>query len=210
MALGSNINNGPKKNTPIKSVSSDTVEEITEVVEEIVLASIAEDILIEEEDAQIDERVQIIAFPVGDEYYALSIDVIKEVVLMPNVSIIPQAPYYVIGAANIRGHVMAIIDLKKRFKLKDGDQSDQEHKNYALVLKHEEYSVAIAVERVPDTIIVNKSEIDHTGDIITNTSVEEDFIKGVIKQEEKMIFLIDIIEMLSSDELLKDAKSTKQ
>ena len=60
------------------------------------------------------EKVQIIVFKLGDSEYALEIGQIKEVVPTPPISKVPLTPPYIRGIANVRGNILAIIDLEKK------------------------------------------------------------------------------------------------
>ena len=60
---------------------------------------------------------QLIVFKLGTEEYALNIEQIKEVVITPNIANIPQTPSYIRGVANIRGTIIAIVDLNDKFNI---------------------------------------------------------------------------------------------
>ena len=60
---------------------------------------------------------QIVVFRLGQEEYGLPIEQIKEVVITPNITRMPQTPAFVKGVANIRGNVIAILDLEEKFGL---------------------------------------------------------------------------------------------
>ena len=152
-------------------------------------------------------REQLIVFKLGHEEYALPIDQIKEVVLTPRISKIPQTPDYIKGVANIRGNVISILDLEERFGLlasqsngnaKDDQEENEENSNYTLVIESEEYKIGILVKEVPNTLSVNGAEIDSTANIVQHSSLDESAINGIVKLEERMIILIDILKMMEA------------
>ena len=153
-------------------------------------------------------REQLIVFKLGHEEYALPIDQIKEVVLTPRISKIPQTPDYIKGVANIRGNVISILDLEERFGLlasqsngnaKDDQQGEnEESSNYTLVIESEEYKIGILVKEVPNTLSVNGAEIDSTANIVQHSSLDESAINGIVKLENRMIILIDILKMMEA------------
>jgi len=59
--------------------------------------------------------LQIVVFKLGQEEYGLHIDQIKEVVITPKITRMPQTPAFVKGVANIRGNVIAMLDLEEKF-----------------------------------------------------------------------------------------------
>ena len=65
-----------------------------------------------------DTQFQLVTFQLGDELYGVNIMDVKEIVRLQNVRVIPNAPYYVEGIINLRGEIIPIIDLHKRFRIK--------------------------------------------------------------------------------------------
>jgi purine-binding chemotaxis protein CheW len=157
------------------------------------------------------DKILLIVFKLGTEEYGLPIDQIKEVVLTPRISQIPQTPHYIKGVANIRGNVISIVDLEDRFGLiaKNGtksvpeeialdDLADEENSNYTLVIESEEYSIGILVKEVPNTLSVSRNEIDSTSNIIQHSSLDENAINGIVKLDDRMIIMINILSMMDS------------
>ena len=150
-------------------------------------------------------RIQLIIFKLGGEEYALNIDQIKEVVLTPGIAKIPQTPGYVKGVANIRGSIIAIVDLEEKFGLQ------QENKqsiigNYTLVVESEEFKIGVLVTEVPNTLSVYENDIDTSSSVIQYSNLKEDCIRGIVKSGDRMIILVDMIKMMDSEDLLKVTK----
>ena len=150
--------------------------------------------------------VQLIVFKLGNEEYALHIDQIKEVVLTPGIAKIPQTPEYIMGVANIRGNVIAIVDLEKKFNLlNEGGVKDKNHGNYTLVVESNSFKIGILVKEVPNTLTISESNIDKSSTVLQYTNLDEECIKGIVKSGESMIILIDMIKMMESEDLNKMA-----
>jgi purine-binding chemotaxis protein CheW len=151
------------------------------------------------------ERVQLIIFKLGKEEYAMNIDQIKEVVITPRIAKVPQTADYIKGVANIRGNIIAIMDLEERFSLIDTAQqtSDDIIANYTLVVESEEFKVGILVKEVPNTLSIRTSDVDSSSDIIRYSALDEKCIKGIVKSGDRMIIMIDMFELLSIDENVK-------
>jgi purine-binding chemotaxis protein CheW len=146
-------------------------------------------------------RTQLIVFKLGKEEYGLAIDQIKEVVLTPNITRMPQTPAYIKGVANIRGNIIAILDLEEKFGITD--KSSEQHKsgNYTLVVASEEYKIGILVREVPNTLSVSKADIDETVNIVHDEKQEGNYIKGIVKVNSRLIILIDVYQIMSRQEL---------
>jgi purine-binding chemotaxis protein CheW len=150
-------------------------------------------------------RIQLIIFKLGTEEYALNIDQIKEVVLTPGIAKIPQTPKYVKGVANIRGSIIAIVDLEEKFGLTRENQQ-KSIGNYTLVVESEEFKIGVLVTEVPNTLTVYETDIDTSSSVLQYSNLKEDCIKGIVKAGDRMIILVDMIKMMDSDELLKVSK----
>ena len=153
------------------------------------------------------QNIQLIVFKLGGERYALEIDKVKEIVPAPEVSKLPRAPHYMKGVANIRGEVMVIMDLEDKFELFKTDEIEE--KSFTLVIKNDRFKAGILVSEVPTTLKVLGDIIESSSGIMTNTVLDETFIKGLIKQEDGMIILLDIIELIESDEIRVIAESVE-
>lgn len=163
-------------------------------VEKAELAALNQDL---QEKREIEEREVLVVFPLGKEKYAISIDKVKEVVKLPPIAPIPQSAEYILGVSNIRGNVIAITDLAKRLGLEYETEADLATA-FVVVLKDSIVHAGMIVSEVPNTVIVNKSQINTSAAVIKNLSAADQFIKGIVKVEGEMVILIDILEMIDN------------
>lgn len=147
------------------------------------------------------ERIQLIIFKLGTEEYGLSIDQIKEVVLTPKIAKMPQTASYIKGVANIRGNIIAIMDLEQKFGLSHSNATSSEsiNSNYTLVLESEEYKVGILVKEVPNTLSISVSDIDSASNFVQYSSLDADCVTGVVKAGSRMIIMIDMMKLIASE-----------
>lgn len=146
------------------------------------------------------ERMQLIIFKLGSEEYGLSIEQIKEVVLTPRIAKMPQTAEHIKGVANIRGNIIAIMDLEQKFGLTKNQSSENENNShYTLVVESEEYKVGILVKEVPNTLSINSTDIDTASNFVQYTSLDVDSVIGVVKSGERMIILIDMIKLIEAE-----------
>jgi purine-binding chemotaxis protein CheW len=143
---------------------------------------------------------QIIVFRLGNEEYALSIDQIKEVVITPTIARIPLTQNYIKGVANIRGNVLAIIDLAERFGVSSDEVINNGTHKYTLVVASDEFKMGILVKDVPNTLRVTHEDIDASPNIIQDNSMDSNYIKGIVKSGNRMIMLIDIFKVITKDD----------
>ncbi|MDO1446691.1 chemotaxis protein CheW [Rhodocytophaga aerolata] len=146
-------------------------------------------------------RTQLIVFKLGKEEYGLAIDQIKEVVLTPNITRMPQTAPYIKGVANIRGNIIAILDLEEKFGISDKTIDSPVVGKYTLVVASEEYKIGILVKEVPNTLSVSKADIDETVSIVHDDKQDSNYIKGIVKVNNRLIILIDIYQIMNKQEL---------
>lgn len=150
-----------------------------------------------QDQAKSNRSLQIVVFKLGNEEYGLHIDQIKEVVITPNITRMPQTPSFVRGVANIRGSVIAIFDLEDRFKLTPTIQD--QGSRYTLVVASEDIKMGLLVNEVPNTVTVNASDLDESVGIINDVNADSDYIKGIIKAGSRLIILIDIFKVIDQE-----------
>jgi len=155
-----------------------------------------------EEQEQNLERHQLIVFKLGQEEYGLHIDQIKEVVLTPHITRMPKTPFYIKGVANIRGNIIAIVDLEEKFGLKElSDKDINEARHYTLVVESETFKMGVLVEEVPNTLSVTSAEIDDSPNLMQDNKDGGDYISGIVKVKDRLIILIDIFQVMAEKEV---------
>lgn len=145
------------------------------------------------------EKLQLIVFNLGSEEYAVPIEQVKEIVPTPRISPVPQTPDYVKGIANIRGQVISVINLEKKFGFKESmiaPAQNSRSTSFILVIEHGETSVGVLVNQVPTTFAVPVSKIDSSDNMMQHSTLDASIIKGVANTKDRLIILIDIMRML--------------
>ena len=135
---------------------------------------------------------QVVVFKLAGEEYGLPIGQIKEVVITPPITRMPRTQSHVRGVANIRGNVIAMIDLEEKFALKSADSAAKEG-SYTLVIESAETKMGILVSDVPNTLSVSSENIEE----MFNAEQENMYLTGIIKLEKRLVMLIDIFKVLN-------------
>jgi purine-binding chemotaxis protein CheW len=142
---------------------------------------------------------QIVVFKLGEEEYGLPIDQIKEVVITPTITRMPQTQLFVRGVANIRGNIIAILDLEEKFGLQNVVRTPESRNNYTLVIESEEYKMGILVREVPNTLSISSANLENivfTGD----QQAERSYITGIVKLDKRLIIMIDIFKVINEQD----------
>lgn len=149
-------------------------------------------------------KVHLIVFELGVEEYAFDLAKSREVVVTPAISRIPHTPEYIKGVAEIRGSVIEVFHLAQKFNLAGANEMKGQ---FTMVMQCEQSRVGILVEKVPTTLIVQGDEIKSASGIVADTTLDETYIKGIIKVNDRMIFYVDIQELIESDKMSAIAES---
>ena len=161
----------------------------------------------EKEIKENEQKSQLIVFRLGDEEYGLQIGQIKEVVPTPHITRLPQTPPYVKGVANIRGNIIAVVDLEEKFGLKQ--ESNEAANNYTLVVESDEVKMGVLVRELPNTLNVKQSQIEDSTNIIQDGGADQSYIKGIVKLEDRLIIMLDVFKTMSESELNGVFKNNK-
>lgn len=155
-------------------------------------------------------RIQLIIFRLGNEEYGLTIDQIKEVVLTPTIAHVPRMPSYIKGVANIRGNIIAILDLEERFSLVHQQEASSVNSgNYTLVIESNKFKVGILVKEVPNTLSITSDSIEDSTAFIQYSTIDEKCITGIVKAGERLIILIDVFKLMDIENITNQAISNK-
>jgi purine-binding chemotaxis protein CheW len=141
-----------------------------------------------------------LTFIVGSEIYGIEILKVQEIIGMMNVTKFPKAPYYVRGVINLRGNVIPVIELRKKF---DMDVIEDTEKTCIIVIQLEKLREGIIVDEVREVIDISEQNIETPPQF----GIDDDmnFVKGVGKIDEKVIILLDIDRLISGDtEIIKE------
>lgn len=139
---------------------------------------------------------QYLTFLLADEEYGVDILRVQEIRGWDSATAIPNAPDFVLGVVNLRGVVVPIFDLRKRFNL---DNSDFTPETVTVVVKvhHEggERTVGMVVDAVSDVYNIMPENVNEAPEV--GGTVNMEFIKGLATINDKMIILIDVDELIN-------------
>ncbi len=142
-----------------------------------------------------DDMLQLVSFKLGDEEFGVDIMQVQEIIRMQNITSVPNAPDFVEGVINLRGRVIPIIDLRKRFGL---EQKAHDKSTRIIVVKVDEITVGLVVDEVSEVLRIPKETVEPPPPIVAG--VESEYISGVGKLEDRLLILLDLSKTLSKEE----------
>jgi len=146
------------------------------------------------------KEIQMIVFSLGNEEYAVPITDVQEIIMPQSTTRIPKSPSFVEGVINLRGHIIPIIDGKKKFMLESCEKKIAEEK--IIILELEEETIGLVVDSVSEVIHLNVSDIEPPP---IDMGTDADFLWGVGKYQDKLLILLNPQKILSVTEA-KDIK----
>jgi purine-binding chemotaxis protein CheW len=151
------------------------------------------------------ELIQIVVAGLSSEEYGIPITQVQEIIKIPAITKIPNMPDFIEGVINLRGKVIPIIDLKKRFglEIKKGTEDGR-----IVVTNTQNQSVGFIADFVSEVIRVDASDIDPVPTIIS--SVSSEYLNGVCKLDKRIIILLNIEKVLSDIEKASLKKLEKE
>lgn len=139
---------------------------------------------------------QYLVFSLGGEEYAIDILKVQEIKRYEKTTRIANTPAFVKGVTNLRGVIVPIIDLRIKFSLDSAEYSED---TVFIVVNVKGKIVGFVVDKVSDVMTLDADIMQPTPDF--TVSVSSDFIKGLVSIEERMLIVVDIERLISSDDL---------
>ena len=143
------------------------------------------------------ELIQLVSFMLADEEYGVEVLKVREIIRMPTITKMPNVPPHVEGIINLRGKVIPIISMRKRFNLVENECSSQTR---IIIMDVGRSLTGFVVDAVSEVIRTYSSEIQPPPSMSLSGGFGQEFITGVFKHAERLLIVMDIDLMFSADE----------
>jgi purine-binding chemotaxis protein CheW len=149
---------------------------------------------------EIEDFIQMISFTIGSEQFGVRILVVKEIIMIPEITEIPNSPDFVEGVINLRGNIIPVLDLRKRLRLRNvAEADDQKPGTRILVVEIDGNETGFIVDQVSKVITVPGAKVLPPPDIIV-AGVQSQYIGGVVHLEDSILIMLDFRKILSMEE----------
>jgi purine-binding chemotaxis protein CheW len=138
---------------------------------------------------------QLVIFELAKEFYGVDIAAVEGIIKMQPITAVPHAPSFVEGVTNLRGSVLPVIDLRKRFGLAPAETT-KDSRIVTVDVGH--LKVGMVVDGVSEVLRVGSEAIEPPSPLVVTAA--STFIIGVAKVAERLIILLDLTKVLSSQE----------
>jgi purine-binding chemotaxis protein CheW len=142
---------------------------------------------------------QLVSFRIGEEEFGVDILMVQEIIRLPNITPIPNAPSFILGMINLRGKIIPVIDLRQRLRINGGARSENDRRSRILIVEMFTHVTGFIVDSVSEVMKVADAEIEPTPHLVAS-SINAEYIQGVIKLPNRLIMLLDFSRILNPQE----------
>lgn len=138
------------------------------------------------------DYIKVIVFQLADKEYAIPVSHVQGIEKLMHITRVPKTTRYVKGVINLRGVVTPIIDLRERFNL---PVSPNEETTRIIIITLEDMEVGFVVDSANDVLDIAATSIEQQPEVVG--SLEEDFISGVAKLDNRLLILLHLDKVLN-------------
>ena len=142
-----------------------------------------------------EKELQVVGFRIGSETYGVRIGAVREIVRVPEITTVPSAPDLIEGVINLRGKIIPVMDLRKRF---GQTEIQQDKRNRILVVELDNKLLGLIVNSASEVLKIPPSDIEAPGSVFADG--ESGYVVGVGKLKGRLIILLDITKLLHRPE----------
>jgi purine-binding chemotaxis protein CheW len=144
------------------------------------------------------KNLQLVVFNIGKELYGVGIDAVHEIVKVPDITEVPDAPAFLQGVINLRGKIVPVVDLRKRMNLNGKERTKASR---VLITENDGRLVGLLVDAVSEVLKVAPESVEAPPEMISSIGVE--YITGVAKVEDRLIILLELSRVLNREDIKK-------
>jgi purine-binding chemotaxis protein CheW len=137
----------------------------------------------------------VVIFRLADEYYALDIQTVQEIVRMQTITSIPGSDFWVEGITNLRGRVVPVIDLRKRCGVNAGEYTAETR---IVVVSSATGMVGLIVDAVSEVMRIPGEQVEAPSAIVSVP--ENTYLRGIAKLDDRLVSLMDLEGVLPASE----------
>ena len=141
------------------------------------------------------DLLQLVTFRIGEEEFGVDILLVQEIIRKMNITRVPRAPDFVEGVINLRGKVIPIIDLRKRFGL---ETKEYDKNTRFIVIEINDMIVGFVVDSVSEVLRIPSDTVEPPPPVVSG--LDSEYISGVGKLEDRLLILLDLDRLLSREE----------
>jgi purine-binding chemotaxis protein CheW len=139
--------------------------------------------------------MQLVSFKLGKEIYGIEITKIREIILVGEITQVPETPHYIKGLINLRSSVIPVIDLRARFLLPEGELGQDSR---IMVLNVGDRTIGIVVDSVNEVLRVSQEQVSPAPPTVA--SLGNQYMTGLVQVDEQLLILLDVDRLFGEEE----------
>jgi purine-binding chemotaxis protein CheW len=139
---------------------------------------------------------QVVIFEINTELYGVDIAAVESIIKMQAITRIPQSPDFVEGVTNLRGKILPVIDLRRRFGM---PEHEVDRNSRIVIVNLEEMETGMIVDRVSEVATLNDDMVGPVPKIAA--TINATFITGIANFDERLVILLDLKRIVSESEV---------
>ncbi len=150
-----------------------------------------------EEKSKATDLLQLVVFELGGEEFGVEIMNVQEIIRMPEMTQIPHSPDFVEGVINLRGRIIVVVNLSKRFNMRSKATDENSR---IIVVEIGNAVVGMIVDSVNEVLRIPASNVEPAPELVTS-KVSRNYLKGVGKIDKRLLILLDLARVMTVEEV---------
>lgn len=142
------------------------------------------------------DLLQLVTFEVGAEEFAIPILSVQEINRMMQITRVPQSPHFVEGVINLRGKIIPVVDLRRRFGL---PASESHGDNRIIVVEIHGRVIGFTVDRVNEVLRISPGIVEPPPSMVSG--VDSEYVQGIGKLEDRLLILLELRRLFGTGEM---------
>jgi len=137
---------------------------------------------------------KVIVFQLNDKEYALPVKQVLSIEKLQHITRVPLTAPFVLGVMNLRGVIVPVIDLKKRFGMEEDDEAGSIRDSKLIIVRISDIEVGLLVDEATDVLDLNEDTVEPEPEVVNSS--KEEFISGVANLDQRLLMLLDLEKIL--------------
>ena len=149
---------------------------------------------------KVTQEQQYVLFELAEQEYGVNVQQVLSIERIPEITRVPRTPDFVVGVMNLRGEVLPVIDLRKRFALDSFQNVDvQREQQRIIVVKLEDITVGMIVDMVRDVLSIAVDQIEPPPSLVGG--IQAEYLDGMAKMGDRVMVLLNLEKTLNQKEM---------